>query len=167
MLSAARPVRLCTTGDACVPLPYYCSTDRGYSGPLSPTPPSSSSSSPPPDFFSLPLNGWGRYGGDLPPIRFLRTQARALGILRRRRSSRSVGEPTAGGQGTRRSAVSPESFVCVRPASRSRVRPRESAFILPGPATRPIRVKTSAPLVSVRRNVSCGVEVEGRSSILR
>jgi hypothetical protein len=90
---------------------------------------------------------------------------RALGILRGRSSRRPAGDRTAAGEGTRRSVIARESFVFVRPASTSGGRPRESAVKLRGPATQPIRAKTPAPLVSVRRHVSCGVEVEGRSSI--
>jgi hypothetical protein len=47
----------------------------------------------------------------------------------------------------------------------NRRRPSHSAPNLRGPATRPIRAKTPAPFVAVRRNVWVGVEVEGRSSI--
>jgi hypothetical protein len=121
----------------------------------------------PPDFFSLPLNGWRRYGGEVSRSRFLPRQERALGILRGRRSRRSAGDRTAAGEGTRRSAVARESFVFLRPASSSGAHPRDSAVNLHGPATRPIRAKTPAPFVAVHRNVRVGVEVEGRSSIRR
>jgi hypothetical protein len=121
------------------------------------------------------------------PSRFLLSPAKWMGTLRRRpsplrlpwhTSARARKTPTKeveairGRTNRRRTRYAsirrrPQSFVCVRPATRTPVRPRESAFILPGPATQPIRATTAAPLVSFRRDVSCGVEVEGRSSILR
>jgi hypothetical protein len=59
-------------------------------------------------------------------------------------------------------------IICLPPAGEQQwARPRDSAVNLRGPATRPIRAKTPAPFVAVRRNVRVGVEVEGRSSIRR
>jgi hypothetical protein len=121
----------------------------------------------PPNFFSLPLNGWARYGGDRTRSRFLRTQVRALEILQRRSSTRTTGDRTAAGEGTPRSVLARESFVFVRPPSSSGGPPRESTVWIRGPATRAIRAKTPPPLLSVRRHVGCGVEVKGRSSICR
>jgi hypothetical protein len=149
---APSPITVAGLGLQCIPIPFTAFLFLLLS---------------PPDFFSLPVNGWGCYGGDLPRSRFLRTQARALGILRGRSSRRTTGDGTVAGEGTRRSALARESFVFVRPASSSGGPPRESAVQLRGPATRPIRAKTPAPLVSVRRHVGCGVEVKGRSSIRR
>jgi hypothetical protein len=92
---------------------------------------------------------------------------RALRILRGRSSKRTTGDGTAAGEGIRRSALARESFVLLRPAGSSGGPPRGSPVQLHEPATRPIRAKTPAPLVSVRRHVSCRVEVKGRSSIRR
>jgi hypothetical protein len=91
----------------------------------------------------------------------------ALGILRGGSFRRSKGDGTTAGEGTRRSALARDFVFLLRAATSSGCPPRGSTVQLRGPATRPIRAQTAAPLVSLRRHVGFRVEVKGSSSIRR